>query len=206
MSRKVGNNIFMSFTDVALGMGGGFFLLLILAITLINQNKKVKDEDIKAKADIMISVEWPGNSEADVDLHVQIPSNQVANFARKDVAGASLDRDDLGTKNDTVRLSDGSKFIIRENWENVFVRKIEQGEYVVNVHMYTLGSWNLSGNLTVPPTPVKIKVERFNPYKLIIQRRVILNKPKQELTAVRFTVGENNSIKNIHFKQKEYCN
>ena len=168
-----------------------FLVLFILSIFLINPGKKAKeDTNVRLKSDLMITMEWQNNSVNDVDLFVQIPTDEVIYFGRRDVSGMSLDRDDRGTLNDRILMPDGSYNIIRENWEHVFVRKALPGNYIINVYLYSKRAGS-------PSDVVKVKVERLSPYQLIFHKRVILSDYGQEETIVQFSIDKHGRVESI---------
>lgn len=175
-----------SFLDILFNILLGFFVLLILTIILVNP--PTKQGDVPLKAEIRISMEWPGKSKDDVDLIVKTPASKLPIFyGNRDIKVASLDRDDLGLRSDRIRMSDGTIHTIYENWENVAIRKLVPGEYIVNTLMFT--------KLDKEWTPVTIKVEKLNhPYQVIFSGTIILKETKEERTAVRFTIDKNGRL------------
>ena len=142
-------NTTSSFLDILFNILLGFFVLLMLTIVLVNP--PTKQGDIPLKTEILISMEWPGKSLDDVDIIVKTPvSKKPIFYGNRDIKTASLDRDDLGLRNDTLRMSDGTVVNIYENWEHVAIRKMVPGEYIVNTLMFTKEDRT--------PTPVTIKV------------------------------------------------
>jgi hypothetical protein len=92
--------------------------------------------------------------------------NLPVGYSRKDGTVCALLRDDLGTTNDSSPI----------NAENVFCRALPAGEYIANVHAYS-----------VPAEGVTVHVEIAINGKLLVSRNMDL-KPKQERTVVRFTL------------------
>lgn len=173
-----------SFVDLLFNMLMGFFMLLLIAIALIKVETSSKD--IELKAEYMITLEWPNGNKDDVDLLVKTPQNQIVFYGNRDIKSASLDRDDLGARNDTIILEDGTKVVIKENWEHITLRKALAGEYIVNVLMFS--------KRDKLPTPVKVKIEKLNPYRLIYSTTVDLYSRRQEETILRFTIGSNGDV------------
>lgn len=196
MKRKF--NTAIAFTDMLFNILMGFFMLLMIALMIINPEKKKKDEisPVEIKSNVMVEIEWPGNFLSDVDLFVQLPNNEIVYFSNKDIPGAQLDRDDRGTLTDKLRMPDGSYQIIRENWEHVFITKPIPGWYTVNIVMFSMKD---RGRV-----PVKVKVQKFKPYKLILHKREFLTYTKEEITQIRFkldakgmVVKTNNNFKSL---------
>ena len=159
-------------------------MLLLIALCLIKPETNKKE--IELKAEYMITMEWPNESRDDVDLLVKTPMNEFVYYGNRDVKSVSLDRDDRGTLNDTITLEDGTKVIIKENWEHITIRKAIKGEYVVNVLMFY--------KIDVGVTPIKIKIEKLNPYRLIYSTTIDLSRAREEKTVLRFTIDDNNNV------------
>jgi hypothetical protein len=178
-------NTTSSFLDILFNILLGFFVLLVLTITLVNP--PTKKGDIELKAEFIITMTWPDKSLDDVDLLVLTPmSKRPIFFANRDVKGASLDRDDRGLKSDTLRMSDGTVHRVYENWEHVAIRKMVPGEYIVNALMYH--------KVDKRSTPVSIKVEKLNPYRLVYAGKLRLRGDRDEKTAVRFRINKKGQI------------
>lgn len=178
-------NTTSSFLDILFNILLGFFVLLVLTVTLVNP--PTKKGDIELKAEFLITMTWPDKSLDDVDLLVKTPSSKrPVFFSNRDIKGASLDRDDRGLKSDTLRMSDGTVHRVYENWEHVSIRKMVAGEYIVNALMYH--------KIDRRVTPVVIKVEKLNPYKLIYSGTMKLRKTRDEKTAVRFRIDKKGKL------------
>jgi hypothetical protein len=170
----------------------GFFVLLMLALMIVNP--KAKKEDVKLKSNIMVEVEWGAELSSDVDLFMQMPNNNIVSYYKRDVPGAQLSRDDTGVKSDKVVMPDGSISIIKENWEHGFITKPTPGWYTINVILYE--------NRDERPIPVKVKIQQFKPYKIIYNGVVTLRKNKEEKTVIRFRLDGSGKVidRNDNFK------
>ena len=106
-----------------------------------------------------------------------------------------------------------------ENQEIITIRGIIPGEYVLNVHMYhksTTGEYynygyEEGGDKKPPaedkPTVVTIKIEKMNPtVKLILIKKVTLEKNGDEKTVTRFTLDKDGEIKNLNDLPKAIAN
>ena len=87
------------FIDLLFNLLIGFVFLFMLAFMLINP--VAKKETIKPKAEYFIILEWDGEKPYDLDLWVKDNLGHVVSFRRPDDALIHLERDDLGTINDT---------------------------------------------------------------------------------------------------------
>jgi hypothetical protein len=163
-------------------------------------SKKIeKDKKINAKAEFHITVDWPDDCEDDVDTYVEDPVGNLVSFGRREQGLMHLDRDDLGKKNDTIRLQDGTTIEVKENREIVSVRGIIPGEFIVNCHMY----YKRSEGKT---TTVRVKLEKLNPQlKLVTVREVKLGQNGDEQTAFRFTVDKEGDVTSTNQLFKDIC-
>lgn len=162
----------------------GFFILLMLAMTLVNPPAKKKD--IELKAEFMVTMEWPDGSHDDLDLVVISPLGNVVFYGRPNTQGLSLDRDDRGMINDVITLGDGTKLVVQENWEHITIRKNIPGEFIVNIRMFR--------KTDKTPTPVTVKVTRLNPYSVVFVDTIEMTYQRQEETAIRFTIDGTGKI------------
>ena len=71
-----------------------------IPLNLLTKNPK-KKETIKPKAEYFIILEWDGEKPYDLDIWVKDNLGHVVSFRRPDDALIHLERDDLGTINDT---------------------------------------------------------------------------------------------------------
>lgn len=150
MRRRSGNNI--TFNDMLFNILLGFVILFVIAFLLINPI--TKNEDIPAKAEFMIVLEWDDESVSDFDLWLQHNDENPIGFNNKDQNGANLERDDLGYANDIIVI-DGEKRIIRKNREVINIRGVIAGDYYINVHAYSFRE--------NAPTTVRVTVIDINP-------------------------------------------
>lgn len=178
----------LAFNDTLFCVLMGFFMLLMIAIVMINEESK--NADVELKAEFIVTMTWPDGSKDDVDLFVKMPNGDVVNFLNKNKSFAELDRDDLGERTDKVRLPGGEIIIIKENFEHVTIRKSMSGKYIVNALMYHKGD--------SAPTKVNIKIEQLNPYKLISVKDITLTNKGQEETGGRFFI-RNGEVKSVDF-------
>ena len=161
----------------------GFILLFTVAFLLI----KPMDELAKPKAEFIVTVTWDENRTSDVDTWLQDPAGNIAHFRQKDVGLMHLDRDDLGTINDTITLPDGQRITIPVNQEITSIRGFIPGEWVLNVHLY-----NDRGE---GPIAVTIRIDKLNPSVRTVFRKTVKLKHKwDEITVTRFTMASDGNI------------
>lgn len=144
---------------VSLLLSSLFFVLLS-----VNPPAKPNPDSLPPPGNIAVLVCWaPGP--VDVDLWLGAPGDKSVGYSRKSGTIWALLRDDMGIVNDVSPI----------NCESAFARATPAGEYVVNIHGYSL-----------PETlPVHIEVSLSG--RLLVSTDMAL-KPKQERTIIRFTL------------------
>lgn len=189
--RSYGSQV--AFIDLLFNTLVGFVFLFILAFILINPI--AKKSDIEIVAEFIVKINWPTDSPDDIDLWMRDPLGNYVGFTSKDVGLMSLNRDDLGTSNDTVYDPKGKPIIVHRNEEMITIRGIVPGEYIVNVHWY--GKKPVStklGEKEYVPMPVQVQIEKINPYNVVFADTVELQRKGHEITVVRFTVDEKGNV------------
>lgn len=166
-----------------------FVSLFVLSFLMIKMEKK--QESIQQRnVEFLVTMEWPDENNDDVDLYVQNPAGNLICFKRREDGLMHLDRDDLGKKNDSIKMADGSVLEFKQNREVGSLRGTIPGEYCVNVHMYIKRE-------PLVPTKVNVKIEKMNPYSLVGSKEITLNETGQEQTAFRFTLDNQGKVKNV---------
>ncbi len=193
--RSYGSQV--AFIDLLFNTLVGFVFLFVLAFILINP--VAKKSNVEIVAEFIIKIHWPTDSPSDVDLWMRDPLGNYVGFKSKDVGLMSLNRDDLGTSNDTVYGPKGEAITVFRNEEMVTIRGIVPGEYIVNVHWYNKKVAVLEmGEKNYVPLPVQVQVEKINPYNVVYAREVFLDRKGDETTVVRFTVNEDGSVSDFN--------
>ena len=176
-----------SFLDLLFNTLVGFVFLFIIAFMLINPS--IKKADIKTKAEFVITVTWNDSSKDDVDTWLQDPAGNVLHFRQKDVGLAHLDRDDLGKVNDIITLDDGRQVEYPHNQELTTIRGFLNGEWVLNVHMYSKRDPN--------PTLVEVRIDKLNPkVETLFYKKIVMKSRWEEVTVTRFVMTEQGDIIN----------
>ena len=168
--------------DTALLMLGGFVLMTVLMMTVMNPPAKASETDgVTAPGNVTVEIQWPDKLDADVDLWVQAPGDVPVGYSNKSGKVFDLLRDDLGMAQDMTN----------SNHEVAYSRGAPAGEYTVNVHMYR------GVNVTYP-VPVKVivslKPDRAQSSAPLATTTVQLRKPNQELTALRFKLDSTGKL------------
>lgn len=185
--RRSGNQL--AFNDMLFNVLLGFVVLFVIAFLLINPI--TKKQDIPAKAEHMIVIEWDDNSSVDVDMWLQHDNDPPVGFSNKAGMGMNLERDDLGTNNDRITI-DGKTEIIRINREVINVRGIVKGLYYPAVHAY---SWSPSQK---EPLVVKVTVIDINPtYREVYSYEVTLTGRGHVQRAPGFEIDEEGVVPSV---------
>lgn len=190
MKRNYHTNL--SFLDLLFNTLLCFAALFVLSFVLINPSKS--DNNVKMKAEFMITVTWPKDLDDDVDMYVEDPQGNLVAFMRREEGLMHLDRDDLGQRNDIVQTPFGP-IEHKDNREIVTIRGIIAGEYVVNVHMYTKRS-------EAEEVSVIIQLDKINPFSTITIKEVILKTIGDEETAFRFVLDKDGKVTDINHLKK----
>ena len=183
-----------AFLDLLFNCLLGIAALFFLAFVLVNPFQK--QADIKTKAEFVITVTWPTGNIDDVDTWLEDPAGNVCFFRQKEIGLMHLDRDDLGTANDTILLPDGDIIMYPHNQELMTIRGVVAGEWTLNIHMYKKRDQN--------DTPVDVTVDKLNPkLQRIFAKTIILSKQWQEETVTRFTLAGDGTVLSLDSLPKE---
>ena len=171
--------------DTALLMLGGFVLMTILMITVVNQSAKAKISGERTPGNIIVEAQWQPKIDADVDLWVKAPGERAIGYSHMSGKYFNLLRDDLGNDLD---------------YEVAYSRGMPDGEYIVDIHMYRAGA-----GVTFP---LRVKVQAsLRPNGQSVSRplastTVTLLHRGDEVTAFRFTLNHGKlapgSINNLY--------
>jgi hypothetical protein len=153
-------------------------------------NPVAKKADIEKKAEFLITMTWSHNSPQDIDLWVMGPDKNKVGYSSKETGLMHLERDDLGWANDTIR-SGGKITVLNQNIENTTIRGIVPGDYYVSVHFYA------RNQLFTDPIPVKIKIEKINPYSILYEEIKYFTVEGQTVNYVKFTVNDEGTVTNM---------
>jgi hypothetical protein len=173
-----------------------FAVLLRLSIVMVNAEQQ-KDHQTTHSA-YLVKMNWPGESNDDVDLYVSDPVNQIVYFRQKQIGLMSLDRDDTGHEQNMVTLPDGRVVQSQFNEEQVNIRGMIEGEYVVNVHMYRKSD----------DRPTKVEVALFKSGAgddMEIHKQIVtLTAEREEETAFRFTLTRDGGVVDVNRLPKRF--
>ena len=168
----------------------------IIAFILINPIAKQGIVDPVTK--MMIIIKWPELSAADIDVWVKGPDGTIASYINKDGKYIILERDDLGSSNDYVKI-DGQITPISRNMETMSLNALPKGEYVINLHNYSHSFNDFLGRLREEPQypiPVTVEVIKINPFKAVFQKTVTLEY-REEKTVLSFVITDDEKIEDM---------
>ena len=178
--------------DVCINLVLVFAVLLKLSLLAINvESAEAAQKRVKNNALFLIKVVWPGESDDDVDTYVSDPLAHLVFFKRLQDGLMNLDRDDTGSSSNMITLPDGRVVKSAYNEEQVEIRGIIEGEYIVNVHMYRKAS--------APPTKVIVTLYKVAEGEDVqVHERVLTLAEQQEKTAFRFTLTKSGEVADIN--------
>ncbi len=192
----------IGFTDLLFNILVGFAFLFIIAFLLIKPEAKKKDFD--RRAEFVVVLEWDAGAKDDIDLYVEDPLGGIASFRHPRVNFMHLDKDDLGTRNDTTVLADGSTTTVKINREVISIRGIIPGEWIVNAHYYSAHNYDRRNPSDYFIT-VRVELHRVNPYQILWMGEKKYIKKGQEETFVRWRIDKDgNLLPPFTFEKKEY--
>ncbi len=149
--------------------------VIVIVLTQVNPKAKPTEENAKPPGAIAVSIAWPAGN-IDVDLWVSGPGEKKAvGYSNKAGVLFALLRDDLGVTNDSGPL----------NLENAFARDLPAGEYVINIHGFSIGA----GSVRVH---VEVALGRES-MQLLVNTDLDIRQ-KQERTIVRFTLDDQGRV------------
>lgn len=162
------------------------FLMLLVLVLLPHEPEEASSENIPV-GPFVVSAIWPSNSQADVDLWVKTPRDDVAvGYSRLRGEYASLLRDELGNSARPIRQ------------ELVISYDVPDGEYIVNLHLY-----NDSGHEVPIPVDIEATVKNEKDRNVTIWKGSgLLRESGQEITVVRFSLLDGEPVLgSIHYTQ-----
>ena len=183
-----------AFLDLLFNLLLGFTMLFFISFMMIKP--PVKEADAKNQAEFLISVTWPDENMDDVDTWLEDPLGGLVWFRQKEENMSHLDRDDMGSLNDTIELADGTIVACKRNQELTTIRGFIPGEWVLNVHSYKRRQQE--------PTVVRISIDKINPtLKILFFKEITLKNQWQEETVTRFTMTARGEVMSFDSLPKE---
>ena len=197
----------IGFTDLLFNILVGFAFLFIIAFLLIKPEAKKKDFD--RNAEFVVVMEWDKEAKGDIDLYVEDPLGAKCSFRQTVANFMHLDKDDLGSMNDTVVNADGTVSTVKINREVITIRGIIAGEYTINVHYYSERDYSRVGNAMrkkkSKEVTVKIELHKVNPYTIMWIGEKTFHSKGQEETFVRFRLDKDGTVLSpFTFEKKKF--
>jgi len=190
----------IGFIDLLFNILVGFAFLFIVAFILIKPESKKKD--FERRAEYIVVLEWDKGVPDDLDLYVRDPLGGLVSFRYPRVNFSHLDKDDLGSRNDSVIMSDGTLKTIPINREVVTIRGIIPGEWIINAHYYSPYNLNRTKDKALN---VKVELHKVNPYSILGIWEKKYYRKGQEETFVRFTIDtEGKMVGSFKFLNKKF--
>jgi hypothetical protein len=203
----------IGFTDLLFNILVGFAFLFIIAFLLIKPEAKKKDFD--RNAEFVVVLEWDKEAKGDIDLYVEDPLGDKCSFRQTVANFMHLDKDDLGSINDTVVNADGTVSTVKINREVITIRGIIAGEYIINAHYYSERDYSNIDNRVEMGTSarkkkskevtVKVELHKVNPYTILWAGEKTFRGKGQEETFVRFRLDKDGKVLSpFTFEKKDF--
>ena len=203
----------IGFTDLLFNILVGFAFLFIIAFLLIKPEAKKKDFD--RNAEFVVVLEWDKEAKGDIDLYVEDPLGDKCSFRQTVANFMHLDKDDLGSINDTVVNADGTVSTVKINREVITIRGIIAGEYIINAHYYSERDYSNIDNRVEMGTSarkkkskevtVKVELHKVNPYTILWVGEKTFRGKGQEETFVRFRLDKDGEVLSpFTFEKKDF--
>lgn len=167
-------------------------LLVFCVVLFLMISPPKRDEDgVKPKMEYLISISWPNNVDADIDVWLRDPDGNTIWYGNKEAGMVNLERDDMGRRNNRIVV--GDKEIVKlTNEELISFRGFRPGEYIINVHLYSYGMSFVAGTPLDAPIPIRITITKLNPTVITTWvGNVTVEYVRQEVHVVRFNMDEN---------------
>ena len=182
--RKYSSNL--AFVDLLFNLLVGFTSLFIIAFLMINPVSQTGQTTPPVK--MFVEIEWDKELAQDIDLFVRGPNGDVVYYANKDGGYVVLQRDDLGSTNDTYILN-GERIVIKRNYEIANFSDLPAGEYVIGVFYFSrLGD----------PIDVKTTVRSISPHRLVYEGTAEALTPRTERTLLSFVIDKDGKVTDLN--------
>jgi hypothetical protein len=182
--RKYSSNL--AFVDLLFNLLVGFTSLFIIAFLMINPVSQTGQTTPPVK--MFVEIEWDSELTQDIDLFVRGPNGNVVYYANKDGGYVVLQRDDLGSANDTYILN-GERIVIKRNYEIANFSDLPAGEYVIGVFYFSrLGD----------PIDVKTTVRSISPHRLVYEGTAQALTPRTERTLLSFVIDKDGKVTDLN--------
>jgi hypothetical protein len=162
----------------------------MFTVVFIQLKIEQEEADITTNAEYVVILRWQDGVNHDVDLWVRDPNNNMLFFKTKEIGIMHLDRDDLGTINDSI-YSDGQLITVKTNQEIATIRGFIPGEWVINAHFYRVSKEEKDEMVA----RCNVTLTKLNPKaRLILSENFTLTDYWQEKTVARISMTANGNI------------
>ena len=182
----------IGFIDILFNILVGFAFLFIVAFLLIKPESK--KEDFERRAEFVVVMEWDHDANGDIDLYVEDPTGKQVSFRHQNLNYMHLDKDDLGSMNDTIVNADGTTSTVKINREVVTIRGIIEGEYIINSHYYSERTYTQLEVKNRRNLTIKVELHKVNPYSILWAGEKTFSYKGQEETFVRFRLDKDGRV------------
>ena len=182
--RKYSSNL--AFVDLLFNLLVGFTSLFIIAFLMINPVSQTGQTTPPVK--MFVEIEWDSEFTQDMDLFVRGPNGNVVYYANKDGGYVVLQRDDLGSTNDTYILN-GERIVIKRNYEIANFSDLPAGEYVIGVFYFS----RLGDSIDVKTT-----VRSISPHRLVYEGTAQALTPRTERTLLSFVIDKDGKVTDLN--------
>lgn len=176
----------IALANFALTFAKALLVFCVILFVMINPSKQETD-GVKPKIEYLITMSWPKDLDYDVDIWIRDPDGNVIYYDKKEVGFLNLERDDLGSKNNSIQVGQ-TTLTIMNNEELVSIRGFKPGEYVINAHLYSAES--NSTPRPVLPFRINVVIQRMNPMvSTSYEGSAEMSGVRQEVHLVRFNLS-----------------
>ncbi len=161
-------------------------VMMMFVILLSILRTKAHDPAVENRNNYVIQMEWTEFANVDIDMWLLGPNMEFVSYKQKEAPGLFLQRDDLGSSNDAVRLTDGTWSVSGLNQEIINIRQWVPGRYYVNAHVYK--------SYQKEPVSVKMTLIRVNPFEEYKSQEYELSYVGQEETLLTFDIAEDGKL------------
>lgn len=174
----------IGYIDLQAAMNGLFILmvgLLMLQVHTIQESTG----NLQQKADTIITMDWPDNSQDDVDLWVKGPNGEILFYKNRAAGVLTLDQDERGLNS-----------LVSYRQEVASLRGREPGIYIVKIVMFS--------KRETDPATVNVHLIQVNPrYEKMAEVSLTLDKYGNTKVAFKFQVAEDGTVTVLNSSEED---
>lgn len=171
--------------------------LAVLAVVIVAVNPpKPPALGVEMKAEMLATIEWDVNVDADADIHMIPPSRKPVFYGSRDVGCATLDRDSRGFLDSFIALADGSQTKVESNKETIPIRCVEPGHYdlAANLYAYRANSINQVDRKDLG-LKVHVEILGLNPtVRVLFAKDIVLDRVGETVNWVSFDMDRRGHV------------